>query len=169
MLASYIQYPSFWEQIFSKLIIMCKHFLTWRRTKKRSLILQSRFLQDIIEIIQIFLTKSWPIVYFPCKHRRTSFRLNVVNKKLTWTPAKNYLFLLQCQISSLRTVIVYENFIFTREYTFAERCCFLTFSFEGKFRKYYISVKRKQTKTNENMIFSVMFINFCQKEVFWFP
>ena len=87
-----------------------------------------------------------------------SFRLNVVNKKLTWTPAKNHLFLLQCQILSLRTIIVYENFIFTREYAFAERCCFLTFSFEGKFRKYYISVKRKQTKTNENMIFSVMFI-----------
>ena len=68
-------------------------------------------------------------------------------------------------ISSLRTAIVYENFIFTQEYAFAERCCFLTFSFEGKFRKYDISVKRKHTKTNENMIFSVLFTNFCETKI----
>ena len=64
------------------------------------------------------------------------------------------------KISSLRTAIVYENFIFTQEYAFAERCCFLIFSFEGKFRKYDISVKRKHAKTNENMIFYVLFTNF---------
>ena len=71
-------------------------------------------------------------------------------------------------ISSLRTAIVYENFIFTQEYTFAERCCFLTFSFEGKFRKYDISVKRKHTKTNENMIFSVLFTNFRKTKILIF-
>ena len=42
------------------------------------------------------------------------------------------------KISSLSTTIVYENFIFKQESAFAERCCFLTFSFEGKFRKYDI-------------------------------
>ena len=41
---------------------------------------------------------------------------------------------------------------------FVERCCFLTFSFEGKLRKYDISVKRKHTKTNEIMIFSALFV-----------
>ena len=30
-------------------------------------------------------------------------------------------------------------------------------SFEGKLRKYDISMKRKHTKTNENMIFSALF------------
>ena len=33
----------------------------------------------------------------------------------------------------------------------------LTFSFEGKLRNYDISVKRKYKKTNENVIFSVLF------------
>ena len=36
------------------------------------------------------------------------------------------------------------------------------FSFEGKLRKYDISVKRKHTKTNENMIFSDLFFFFIQ-------
>ena len=64
------------------------------------------------------------------------------------------------KISSLRRAIVYENFIFTQKYAFAERRCFLTFSFEGKLRKYDISVKRKHTKTNGNMIFSALFTKF---------
>ena len=51
-----------------------------------------------------------------------------------------------------------------QEYAFAERCCFLTFSFLEKYRKYDISVKRKYTKSNENMIFSVLFTNFHQKK-----
>ena len=72
------------------------------------------------------------------------------------------------KISSLRTAIVYKNFIFTQEYAFAERCCFLIFSFEGKFRKYDISVKRKHTKNNENIIFSVLFTNFCQTKILIF-
>ena len=72
------------------------------------------------------------------------------------------------KISSLRPAIIYENFIFTQKYAFAERCCFLTFSFEEKFRKHYISVKRKHTKTNENMIFSVLFTNFRGTKILFF-
>ena len=64
--------------------------------------------------------------------------------------------------------IIYENFIFTQKYAFAERCCFLTFSFEGNVRKYDISVKRKYTKTNENMIFSALFTNFCKTKILFF-
>ena len=72
------------------------------------------------------------------------------------------------KISSLRTAIVYENFIFTQEYAFAERYCFLAFSFEGTFRKYDISVKRKHAKSNENMIFSVLFTNFRKTKILIF-
>ena len=55
-----------------------------------------------------------------------------------------------------------------QEYAFTKRCCFLTFSFEGKFRKYDIFVKRKHTKTNENMIFSVLFTNFRKTKILIF-
>ena len=64
--------------------------------------------------------------------------------------------------------IIYENFIFTQKYAFAERCCFLTFSFEGKLRKYDISVKWKHTKTSENMIFSALFTNFRKTKIIFF-
>ena len=70
--------------------------------------------------------------------------------------------------SSLRPAILCENFTFTEEYVFEERCCFLTFSFEGKFRKYDISVKRKNTETNENMIFSLLFTNFRKTKILFF-
>ena len=58
--------------------------------------------------------------------------------------------------------------MFTQEYAFVERCCFLRFLFEGKFRKYDISVKRKHTKTNENIIFSVFFTNFRKTKILFF-
>ena len=76
--------------------------------------------------------------------------INIVNEKLTQTLAKNLLFFYNTtqKNSSLHTNLIYKKcthlFIFTQECTFAERCCFPTFSFEGKFRKYDISV----TKTN---------------------
>ena len=68
-------------------------------------------------------------------------------------------------MSSLPRANVYENFMFTQKYAFAEGCCFLTFSFEGKFRKYDISVKRKHTKADEKMIFSVLFTNFSKRKI----
>ena len=71
------------------------------------------------------------------------------------------------EILSLRPAIIYENSIFTQRYAFAERCCFLTFLFEGKLRK-NISVKRKHTKTNENMIFSPLFTNFRKTKILFF-
>ena len=58
--------------------------------------------------------------------------------------------------------------MFTQEYVFAERCCFFTFSFEGKFRKYDISMNQKHTNTNENMIFSVLFTNFRKTKILIF-
>ena len=56
-----------------------------------------------------------------------------------------------------------RKFIFRQEYAFAERCCFLTFSLEGNFRKYDISVKRKHTKTKEKwsfLYFSKIFVRW---------
>ena len=58
--------------------------------------------------------------------------------------------------------------MFTQEYAFVERCCFLRFLFQGKFRKYDISVKRKHTKTNENIIFSVFFTIFRKTKIVFF-
>ena len=58
--------------------------------------------------------------------------------------------------------------MFTQQYAFAERYCFLTFSLEGKFRKYDISEKRKRTKTNENMICFVLAKNFRQTKTPFF-
>ena len=55
-----------------------------------------------------------------------------------------------------------------QKYPFAEGCCFLTFSFEGKLRKYDISVKGKHMKTNENMIFSALFTNFLKTKILFF-
>ena len=63
------------------------------------------------------------------------------------------------KISSLRQVIVYENFLLY---------CFPTFSFEGKLRKYDISVKWKHMKTNESKIFSALFTNFCKTSILLF-
>ena len=60
--------------------------------------------------------------------------------------------------------IIYENFIFTQKYAFAERCCFLTFLFEGKFRKYDIFVKRKHTKADEKNDLFCLFHKFPSDE-----
>ena len=66
---------------------------------------------------------------------------------------------------AIRPAIIYESFIFTQKYAFAERYCFLTFSFKGKLRKYDISVKRKHTKSNENITFSALFTNFRETKI----
>ena len=112
------------------------------------------------------------LVFAEMRQKITSFRLNIINKKLTKIPAKNHLFLLQydidLRISSLRQAIIHENFIFTQKYAFVERCCFPTFSFEGKLRKYDISMKRKHTKTNEIMIFSALITNFRMTKILFF-
>ena len=85
---------------------------------------------------------------FLLKYRQRKVDLNTSKKSLVFV--------------TVRPAIINKNFIFTQKHAFAERCCFLTFSFEGKLRKYYISVKRKHTKTNESMIFSVLFFKQCK-------
>ena len=90
------------------------------------------------------------------RQKYSSFDLNIVNEKLNQQKIACFRYNTAQKISSLRPAIVYKNFRFTQKDAFAERCCFLTFSFEGKLRKYDISVKRKHTKTNENMIFSAL-------------
>ena len=98
-------------------------------------------------------------VIFSLKYRQRKVVLNDSEKSLVFVTIRQ-------KISFLRPAIVYKSFIFTQKYAFGERCCFLPFSFEGMFRKYDISVKHKHTKTNEKMIFSVFFKNFCQ--IFFF-
>ena len=58
-----------------------------------------------------------------------------------------------------------------QEYTFAERFLLhfrLNKSLGNVIRKYDISVKRKHTKTNENMNFSVLFTNFRKTNILYF-
>ena len=97
---------------------------------------------------------------FLLKYRQGKVDLNTSKKSLVFVTIRHKIY--------LRAAVVYENFIFTQKYAFAERCCFLTFSFEGKLRKYDISVKRKNTKTNENMIFSALFTNFRKTKIIFF-
>ena len=99
-----------------------------------------------------FRCNTTEIFIFSLKYRQQKVDLNTSKKSLVFVTIRHKIY--------LRAAVVYENFIFTQKYAFAERCCFLTFSFEGKLRKYDISVKRKHTKTNENMIFSALFTFF---------
>ena len=93
-------------------------------------------------------------------YRQQQVDLNTSKISLVFVTIRQY-------ISSSRPGIVYENFIFTQKYALAERCCFLTFSFEGKLRKYDISMERKHTKTNENMINSVFSTNSRKQKSFF--
>ena len=108
-----------------------------------------------------FRCNTTEIFIFSLKYRQRKVDLNTSKKSLVFVTIRQ-------KISSLRPAILYENFIFTQKYAFAERCCFLTFSFEGKLRKYDISVKRKHTKTNKNMIFSALFTSFCKTKILFF-
>ena len=103
-----------------------------------------------------FRCNTTEIFIFSLKYRQRKVDLNTSKKSLVFVTIRQ-------KISSLRPAILYENFIFTQKYAFAERCCFLTFSFEGKLRKYDISVKH--TKTNENVIFSALFTYFRKTKI----
>ena len=107
-----------------------------------------------------FRCNTTEIFIFSLKYRQQKVDLNTSKKSLVFVTIRHKIY--------LRAAVVYENFIFTQKYAFAERCCFLTFSFEGKLRKYDISVKRKHTKTNENMIFSALFTNFRKTKILFF-
>ena len=108
-----------------------------------------------------FLCNMTEIFISLLEYRQRKVDLNTSKKSLVFVKIRQ-------KISSLRPAILYENFIFTQKYAFAERCCFLTFSFEGKLRKYDISVKREHTKTNENLIFSALFTNFHKTKILFF-
>ena len=101
-----------------------------------------------------FRCNTTEIFIFSLKYRQQKVDLNTSKKSLVFVTIRHKIY--------LRAAVVYENFIFTQKYAFAERCCFLRFSFEGKLKKYDISVKQKHTKTNKNMFFSALFTNFCK-------
>ena len=156
---------SFGEQIVSTLIMMNKHFLPREGEQKRNpcfldhiscKIFQRKYkylqrkLNQLLIFAKILSTKSL------LKHQPKN---SCLHYNTIW------------KISYLRTAAVYENFIFTQKYAFTERCCFLTFSFERKFRKYDISVKQtkiKLTKANKSMTFSAIFTTFCPMKIIFF-
>ena len=94
---------------------------------------------------------------FSFKYRQQEVDQNVSEKLLIFVTIRQ-------KISSLNFNYLTRKF---QIYAFMERCCFLTFSFEGKFREYDISVKRKHTKTNENMTFSVLSQIFVRRKFFF--
>ena len=108
-----------------------------------------------------FRCNTTEIFIFLLKYCQRKVDLNISKKSLVFVTIRQ-------KISSLRSAIVYENFMFTRKYAFTKRCCFLTFSFEGKLRKYDIFGKRKHTKINENMIFSTLFTNSRKTKILFF-
>ena len=67
------------------------------------------------------------------KYRQQKADLNTSKKLLVFVTIGQ-------KVSCLRPATLYENFMFTQKYALAERCCFLTFSFEGKFKKYDIPI-----------------------------
>ena len=107
-----------------------------------------------------FRCNTTEIFIFLLKYCQRKVDLNISKKSLVFVTIRQ-------KISSLRPAIVYENFIFTRKYAFTERCCFLTFSFEAKLRKYDISGKRKHTKINEHIIFSTFLQIFVRRKSFF--
>ena len=80
---------------------------------------------------------NWPIACFcwnELKYHQRKVDLNTSQKSLVFVKIRH-------KISSSCKAIAYENFIFTQEYAFAERCCFLTCSFEiGKWKLRNINV-----------------------------
>ena len=105
------------------------------------------------------------LVFAAMRQKISPFCLSIVNEK--YIPAKNCLFSLQYEISSLRPAIIYENFMFTQKYAFTERCCFLTLSFEASSEN-MIFPWQKHTGTNKNMIFSTVFTNFRKTKILFF-
>ena len=98
MSASYIQYSSFWEQIF-RINYNEQAFITIKeKNKTRPAILRPRFLRDIVGKMKTSSTWSWPMFFFRCN---TTENFIFLLKYRQWkvylqkTPAKNSLFLLQ--------------------------------------------------------------------------
>ena len=132
--------PVFESKIYRKLNIMNEHLLPWT-IKKRDL----RFFDHVsctilLEKYKNFHRKvdQW-LVFAVIRQKISSFPLILPTK--SWTKHWEKVTCFRCnatyKISSLRSAIVYEDFIFTHEYAFAERCCFLTYSFEVQKRRYF--------------------------------
>ena len=97
----------------------------------------------------------------------SSFHLNIINEKLTKILTKNCLFSLQYNIKTFIFTYSYHirKFRAHKRHSQEDSFCFLRFLFEGNFRKYDISVLRKHTKTNKNMMFSVLLRKFPETRI----
>ena len=95
------------------------------------------------------------------KHRQRKVDLNASKESLVFVTMRHRKFYLYVQLSHTKISYLRKN-------THLQKCCFLKFPFEEKFRKYYVSVKRKHTKTNEKMIFSALFTNFPKTKILFF-
>ena len=97
---------------------------------------------------------------FLLKYRQRKVDLSTSQKSLVFVTMRHRKFHLYTQLS-------YTKISYLRKNTYLRKDA-ETFSFEGNLKKYDISLKRKHTKTNENMIFSVVFTNFCKTKILFF-
>ena len=159
--------PQFLRASFQEVNYNERAFITLKEQKKKDIRFYDHVSWRILEKYEYLQRKVEKWLVIPQKN--SYFRLNIVKEADLNTSKKSLVFItIRQKTSSLRPAIVYENFIFTQKYAFAERCCFLKFSFERKFRKYDISVKRKHTKTYENTIFPAFFTNFHKTKILFF-
>ena len=141
MWASCIQNLSFSEQIFRKLVIMNEHLLPWRRKKKRSSILRSRFLQDIIGKTLISSIK-----------RRVD--LNTSQKLLASVTIWHWKFHLYVQLTYMKISYLRKNT------HLREDAAFLYFRLKESSENIF--------QLNGNMIFSVLLTYFRRTKVPFF-
>ena len=92
------------------------------------------------------------LVFAVIRQKMSSVDLNASEKSLVFVTIRHRKFHLYVQLSYTKISKLRKNAHLWKDTAFLH--------FEGKFRKCDISVKRKHTKTNENMIFSALFTNF---------
>ena len=135
--------PQFLRTNFQGVNYNERAFITIKEKKKRSVILRSRFLQDIIGKIKTSSNKSWP------KHQRKipCFRYNTTETFIFMSSYRIRKFHIYARIRICGKILL--------SYIFVWR----------KAQKIWYSVKWKHTKTNEKMIFSLLFTNFRETEI----
>ena len=147
-------------------------FTTIRRKKwilDTSITFPTEYQQKKYKHLQLKLTNDLfqlqcdlPNFIFSLKCRQRKVDLNAGEKPLVFVTKQHRKFHLYAQLS-------YAKISYLRKNTHLRKdAAFLHFQFEGKFKKYDISEKRKHTKTNKNMMFSVLFTNFPKTKILVF-
>ena len=93
------------------------------------------------------------------KHRQRKVDLNASKESLVFVTMRHRKFYLYVQLSHTKISYLRKN-------THLQKCCFLKFPFEEKFRKYYVSVKRKHRKLTKRWSFLPFSQIFLRRKFF---